>query len=340
MLGWAAATEGSNWLLVRAWLRSWPAVTRVGQDYWMMTDALPQGPAHTRLSVMPLKTTAPAISNEPTPPETERSLHQPIQQAEQDTSDLVPPAVTSKTGLLAHWVETLRTVHLTQGFLPIPAAARSAEPPRARAAGKWEALRGTWFETGASLWVWLDREDERLCGPDLANELMWCEAGQKLRVDWNTDGIIFRLIGEDLDVQQEETRLVDLAALAALRGGLGESYRRSLFALLSEAPQGRTFCELVEALRARQGHAVHRGTIRALLSAGGFVRREGRWYVALDTETGARRLRAVLAQTLLPASTADDDLLPEDATSSKRLQAVASAIQTRLQEIVGSLQED
>jgi hypothetical protein len=333
-LGWAAATEGSNWLLVRAWLRSWPAVTSVGQDYWMLTDALPHGPVRTHLSVLPLRVAGPATSNEPANLETESTPRQPIQQAEQDTPDLVPSVASLKTGLLVHWVETLRTVHLTQGFLPIPAAARNALPPRAREADKWEALRGTWFEDKASFWAWLDREGEQLCGPDLANKLMWCEAGQKLRVDWNMDEIIFRLVGEDVEVQQEETRLVDLEALAALRGGLGESYRRSLFTLLSSSPQGLTFQEIVEALRARQGHAVHRGTIRALLSAGGFVRREGRWYVGLDNETGARQLRSALAQTLLPATTTDGEPNRSRFGTTKR---IAYAIQTRLREITISL---
>ncbi len=329
-LGWAAATEGSSWLLVRAWLRGWPAVTRVGQDYWMLTDALPKEPAHTRLSVLPLRATAPTTSNKPAHPEAESTR----QQAEQDPTNLVPSAANFKTGLLAHWVETLRTVHLTQGFLPIPTAARTAVPPRAREASKWEALRGTWFEDKTSLWVWLDREHERLCGPDLADNLMWCEAGQKLRVDWNTDGVVFRIIGEDIDVQQEETRLVDLEALAALRGGLGESYRRSLFTLLSSMPQGLTFREIVEALRARQKHVVHQGTIRALLSAGGFVKRDGCWYVSLDYETGARQLRAALAQTLIETKTAEQSSPSVD--EPQPLRSLARAAQIRLREIIES----
>jgi hypothetical protein len=261
MLGWAAATEGSNWLLLRAWLLRWTTVTRVGQDYWMLTEALPQGPAHTRLSVLPIRMPGPDAPTVPASPETERATYPLGQQTEalQDLPRLVPSSVPARTGALAYWVETLRTIHLTQGFLPVPAAARNAAPPRARDAGTWEALPGTWFETGASLWFWLDRDGERLCGPDLADALMWCEAGQKLRVDWNTDGVVFRIIGEDAEVQQEEIRLVDLEALAALRGGLGESYRRSLFALLSAAPQGLTFRVTVEAMRARQGHAIHRG---------------------------------------------------------------------------------
>lgn len=337
-LGWVAATEGSNWLLVRAWLRRWPAVARVAQDYWMMTDALPQGPAQTRLSVLPIRTSGSAPPDAPAANAGLQASKAHIEM-QQDTPSLVPLAEAPRAGMLAHWVETLRTTHLTQGFLPVPAAARSAVPPRAREAGHWEVLRGSWFETGAALWVWLDREQERLCGPDLADVLMWCEAGQKLRVDWNTDGLVLRIVGLDIEVQQEETRLVDLEALAALRGGLGESYRRSLFVILSDAPQGMTFRQLVEAMRTRQGHTVHGGTIRALLSVGGFVRREGHWHVALDNETSARQLRTALVHALLPTSTASNELSRDYVSQSKDLQSLAYVIQTRLQQIIRLMRE-
>lgn len=58
----------------------------------------------------------------------------------------------------------------------------------------------------------------------------------------------------DTDVQHEEALLVDLEALAVLRGGLGESYRRSLLAILADAPQALSFKKVVEALRVRQDH--------------------------------------------------------------------------------------
>ncbi|HEY7127247.1 MAG TPA: hypothetical protein VH540_25160 [Ktedonobacterales bacterium] len=312
------------------WLRRWSAVARVGQDYWMMTDALPQGPAQTRLSVLPIRTFVPPASDA-LAANAGLQTSKAHRELPQDTSGLVPPTETPRAGLLAHWVETLRTTHLTQGFLPIPAAARSAAPPRAHEAGRWEVLRGSWFETGAALWVWLDREPEQLCGPDLADTLMWCEAGQKLRVDWNTDGLVLSIVGLDIEVQQEETRLVDLEALAALRGELGESYRRSLLAILSEAPQGMTFRELVEVMHARQGHTVHRGTIRTLLYVGGFVRREGHWFVALDNETGARQLRTALAQTLIETQTTEQAM---PSSELQHLRTLARTIQIRLQEIM------
>jgi len=58
---------------------------------------------------------------------------------------------------------------------------------------------------------------------------------------------------------------VDPQALKAQRGGVGESYRQSLQAILSEKPDGLTFAQVVHALSERQGHDVPRNTVRAIL---------------------------------------------------------------------------
>ena len=76
---------------------------------------------------------------------------------------------------------------------------------------------------------------------------------------------------------------------------------------------------------------------QVLLSTGGFVRRDERWFEASDSETGARHLRAALAYTRLPLIAAEQEVGLENATQAPSLEAVASAIQTRLQEIARSL---
>ena len=63
--------------------------------------------------------------------------------------------------------------------------------------------------------------------------------------------------------------------------------------------EGLTFAQVVGALRERQGHDVHRGTVRTLLYAGGFVHRGGRWFAAPQSEVGARKLRAALVEALV-----------------------------------------
>ncbi len=235
---------------------------------------------------------------------------------------------------MAAWTMALRTVHLVEGFIPIPAAARKAYPARAAGMTTWEVIRGKWYDTGDDIWLWLDRDHNRLCGPDLADQLAWCEAGQRMRLEWAPEVIVLRLLDVDSEVQREEARLVDLEALAELRGGLGESYRRSLQIILSEASDGLTFADVVEALRARQGHDVHRGTVRALLSLGGFVRRDGRWFTAPDDVEGSRRLRRAVVQTLTRTEMTSASSDPTIAASPA---ATIGAIRIRLTEIIAEL---
>jgi hypothetical protein len=235
------------------------------------------------------------------------------------------------------WTVPLRTAHVVAGFLPIPPPARSAYPPLQTGEKEAVVLPGRWFETGERLWLWLNRRQDRFFGPELANQLAWCEAGDLLHVDWTPDIIVLRLTGRDSEIQQEETRLVDAQALAALRAGLGESYRHSLQALLAATPDGMNFMEVIAALRQRQGHSVHRGTVRALLSAGGFVQHHGRWFASPLAPAGARQLRAAIITALVPEQTGTALLQPAAAHAS--LRAIAGAIQERLSELIGTLRK-
>jgi hypothetical protein len=135
-----------------------------------------------------------------------------------------------------------------------------------------------------------------------------------------------------MEVQHEETRLIDVQALAELRGGLGESYRRSLQAILGGLPDGLPFKDIVAALRARQGHTVHRGTVRALLSAGGFIQDQGRWCTAPADEAAARTLRAAIVAALVPEEQSTTFRHPS--TSPQSLRNLAQAMHARLSNLV------
>jgi hypothetical protein len=89
-------------------------------------------------------------------------------------------------------------------------------------------LRGLWYDDADEIWIWLDRTHHRLYGPDLLNKIGFFSAGIKLRIEWNVDGLVLREEGHDQEVQQEETRLVDLEELKHLRGGIGEGYRQTI----------------------------------------------------------------------------------------------------------------
>lgn len=332
-LGWPGARERESWLLVRSWLRGWSLVQRVGQDYWLPAVNLPTPPARARLSVLPVH---PADRETPAQPATvaDADRHVPPPEARGAGKQVQLDGVAGASS--AAWTTLLRTINLIEGFLSVPVAARAAYPVRATGEGDHTALPGLWHTTGDGIWLWLDRAGDRLFGPPLAEHLAWCEAGDLLRVDWAPDAIVLRVVGHDDEIQREEARLVDLEELAALRGGLGESYRQSLQAILLAAPDGLPFADVVAVLRERQGHAIHRGTIRAVLASGGFVHRQGRWFAAANDAAGGRQLRAVLVDAMVAN---DDQTTASNAPGSEpeRLRARAQAIRTRLLEMMREL---
>jgi hypothetical protein len=120
-----------------------------------------------------------------------------------------------------------------------------------------------------------------------------------------------------------------------LRGGIGETYRRSIQAILSEKTEGLTFAQVVRALRERQRHDVHRGTVRTLLYAGGFVQRNGRWFATSQNEVGARRLRAAIAETLVPVEIGEE--VGEGGNEGERWRKRVRVIRERLGELVNVL---
>jgi hypothetical protein len=332
-LGWVEANSRGSWQRLRTWLKGWDQVARVGRDYWVPADSIPQSVRKTRLQVLPVCSSDEAVNIGPIPSGEacpENAL--PVPDLLSAGRPVLIPSEDGTAGVEVRWATTLRTVYLLEGFIPVPSHVRSAYPPRVPGTGRWETLRGKWFDTDEDLWLWLDRDEDRLFGPDLADKLAWCEAGERLRIHWASDVTVIRSVGVDAGVQEEERRLVDVEALAELRGGLAESYRRSLLAILAEAPQGLTFRELVQAIRERQGHEVHRGTVRAILSAGGFVKRKERWFPPSDPRESGRSLRRAVVQRLLPAE-ADTDKVPD---TPQRLKELARVIANRLREIIAS----
>lgn len=336
-LGWPRAAERESWLPVRAWLLHSPDVVRVGKDYWLPSDLTPSLPSGGRIQVLPVhpSSASPGMDSESGGEQSLPDLRLP--EFALPDERLVPPGevLTPRTV----WTMALRTVHLVGGFIPVPSHARAAYPARAAAEGDLSVLPGVWFTDAERFWLWLDRAHDRLYGPGIADHLAWCEAGDLLQVEWASDTVVFRLAGHDVAVQQEESRLVDVDALAALRGGLGESYRQSLQAILADTSDGLSFADLVTALCDRQQHQVHRGTVRALLSAGGFVHRDGRWFPAPEPDGAARRLRRAIVTSVDTTDTDGpaDDPAPRTIGTAFEVRLVARAAQTRLAEIVEQL---
>ena len=332
-LGWQDAERHNAHLYVRSWLLNWPAVQRVGQDYWLPVDKMPQEGRHTRLQVMPVRIDASTEGvNEQFVKNVSSTMRTVATDVQRDETQVMISG--EATNIRATWSVRLRTINLLEGFLHIPAHVQAAYPLMAPGEGEKAVLRGVWFEDGTHFWLWLNRVQQQLYGSALAEKLAWLEAGDIVRIEWAPDVVVMRLVGHDADIKREEARLVDLEALSSLRGGLGESYRRSLQAILLECPQGLPFAEVVHAVRERQNHEVHRGTIHALLHSGGFVQKERRWYAAPDSEVGARQLRTAFVETLV--------LEKQDAVAQPVVQPLSerrriAAIRARLSEIVMAL---
>ena len=70
--------------------------------------------------------------------------------------------------------------------------------------------------------------------------------------------------------------------------------------------------------------------MRALLYAGAFVQRSGRWFAAPQNEVGARQLRTALVETLVEE---ESEKIDEDERRLRRVRA----IRERLGELVGRL---
>ncbi|MBV8230059.1 MAG: hypothetical protein JO329_08770 [Planctomycetaceae bacterium] len=327
-LGWERARARGAWLQVRDWLRGWEAVARVGRDYWVPADAIPAAPARTRLAVIRVQGGEPLARDE----------GRPDAKATSDGGDkganTIPAELTTVlSGASTRWTTALRTVNFLEGFLTVPAAVRTAYPPAPRGGGRWEVMRGQWFETGEQFWVWLDRERHLLFGPELAERLAWREAGERFEITWAAECLVFRTVGVDPEVQREEARFADAEVLASLRGGLGESYRQSVAAILSDHPAGLTFRELLTVVRDRQAHAVHRGTLRVVLHAGGFVCRDGRWQVAADDNRSRRLLREAVVRAAGGTAAGES----EPTTTRARLLDVATSVAGRCRAILSEL---
>ena len=86
-----------------------------------------------------------------------------------------------------------------------------------------------------------------------------------------------------------------------------------------------------------KGHDIHRGTVRALLYAGGFVQRGGRWFAAPQDHIAACMLRAALAETLLPQEKSEQVTEPPAGPEQQRKKV--QAIKARLAEVVRILRE-
>jgi hypothetical protein len=331
-LGWTHDSITSVHRCIRAWLLTNQQFRRVGPDYWMLAEQLPPEVQRTRLQVLPVRMSALATGESIA--EEENPATSAGQDRKRQEEQITFRGTATKTQVA--WTTTLLSIHLIEGFIPVPKSVRGIYPPTSPGEEGTSVLKGLWHEDATELWIWLDRTHHRLYGPDLLDKIGFLPAGLKLRIEWNTDQIVMREAGLDQDVQREETRLVDLEELKRLRGGPGESYRQAIQAILMDAPDGLTFKEIVVALSQRQSHQVTRRTIRSILSGAGFIQRERRWFAAPDAMRSAKQLREALLETLVPQAEEGEQ---KPMSHNEYVRTRVAAIHQRLQEITEELIE-
>jgi hypothetical protein len=279
------------------WLRRQDAWLQVSRDLWFPRHLIPLPAQNRRYAVLSVQAEKNGRLN---------PLLMPMDigaQSMQEARELEilteeSSVVSQQTPEKKSWQITLLTLHLNEGYIPIPPQMRGFYP-RDKNKETVYPLPGIWFSDASEMIVWLDLEHHRLYGPDIIDQFAFLEAGTILGIFWSNAGLTFRIIGQDPDVFEEETRLIDLTELAQVRSTQLESYRSSLRFLLTTAPQGKAFSELYLELCQRQQHKPSRSTIRAILSSSpefSFDRTEKKWktLVSVSEEAGAKALRKVV----------------------------------------------
>jgi hypothetical protein len=291
-----------NWLLQR---EEW---ARVGRDRWFPKKLLPSLAKSHRYAVLPVSSQVNGSPLSLSSTSYDTSTIQEIIQAV-DEAGRHQDQLTISSGV--KWKMTLRTIHINEGYMPIPTKARVSYP-RAKNLSSIVAVPGMWFSDASEMTIWLDTAKHQLYGPDLQDQLAFLVAGTVLEILWTASGITFNTIGVDTAIAEEEVRLVDLTELAHLRSATLESYRSSLRAIMAPSNVGWNFPELYNALCDRQQHKPNRSTIRSILSSSPefiFVKAQNKWMLSDDitAEIGARALRkaTLIAQDI---SISDNEL--------------------------------
>lgn len=290
-LGWTS--DDSSLLIITAWLISrnheW---ARVAKDLWIPNEFLPG------LSLTYYRVTG--ITPDPATPSlvqfsSEESETNEGDETEQENEILRQPPTSSVEDRILTWKVALRTLHLNNGYIPVPPEVISGIR-RWIGMGDVIYVQGIWFEDAARFDLWLDVNNGRLYGDGLADRIGLLDAGSILKARWDVSGVLLSVVGVNEEINQEEARLIDPDSLASLRRGLGESYRVSIHAILTAEVDGLPVSELHRRLCERQGHAVHHGSLRAILCLCPEFYRIGRLWKLKPDVNGAPDLRKSLVR--------------------------------------------
>nr|BBH87545.1 hypothetical protein KTC_22960 [Thermosporothrix sp. COM3] len=279
---------------LECWLLQRDEWVRVGQDLWFVKELLPPPPPRRRYAVRPVFSD---LKTDYVPLPAEESMVSAPQEVVQEVKPGNERKGNEQTSV--KWKMTLRTVHINEGYLPVPPQARILYI-RARRLASSVALSGLWYADDRKMLVWLDTKTHRLYGQDVQDQFAFLAAGTVLEIFWTPSGITFYELGIDEEVTEEEERLVDLTELAQVRSTTLESYRESLRTIMAQTDRKWTFLELYQELCHRQQHKPNTMTIRSILASSPefvFTRKTRRWALRRDisSEVSARALRKAKA---------------------------------------------
>ncbi|GHO61273.1 hypothetical protein KSC_001650 [Ktedonobacter sp. SOSP1-52] len=304
------------------WLRQRDEWVKVGRDLWFPQQLLPPPVPNHHYAVLSVNTNKSGQGS---------SFLEPVETSDQIASETKNQEISDEKQLLTsqqgptgnRWRITLLTLHLNEGYIPVPSQVRSFYPHKQNR-DNIVILSGIWFSDASEMTIWLDMTHHRLYGPDIADQLAFLDAGTILEIIWSNAGFTFHLAGQNPKVFEEEARLIDLTELAQVRSTLLESYRTSLRVLLTSAKQGKGFDELYLELCQRQQHKPSRSTIRAILSSSPefiFDKTERKWELlpSISKETGASALRKIVVAAR-QVGTKDNDQFSETVSLSSMIE--------------------
>ena len=160
--GWKQSERPNVARYLRAWLLSTSQFQRVNQDYWILQELLPPAIQQTRLQVQPLH--IPDQLQEQAQKPAENTINAGVERKQTIESFMVTGTATRSH---VSWTTYLRTINLNEGFLAVPKAMQVIYPPQFPGESTQTVIRGRWYTDNTMLWIWLDRIQHRLYGPDL-----------------------------------------------------------------------------------------------------------------------------------------------------------------------------
>ena len=190
------------------WLSTMADWTEIVRGLWLPFDLVPQPTPPKPFRVRPVPGSHHVPQGNGAIAVIETGEEPSVQGTAENYLVLPDPPVEREADASVRWTHTLRTIHLYSGYLPVPRGLASVAPRFVGRQGPL-AIPAIVHETGQEGFIWLDREYHRFFREFLCAAIEWDEAGRKLHIRWSAEAITITHGELDLDVFEEERRLLD-----------------------------------------------------------------------------------------------------------------------------------